>query len=260
MSEKPFFYFKSSGTTAQKNAGQTSRHGVLNEAKYQAGALYLFEKEYGSVNSYSFYFLLPGYIERGNSSLISMAKAFGEASQNHFAFYLEDFEALDSDLSNQPSDKTPFILGVTHALLRWAASRNDKLPAKSIVMETGGMKGHGPELIREVVHQTLCDALGVQQIHSEYGMTELSSQAYAKADGLFEPNESLIALVRDSSDPFTYLPSGRAGGLNMIDLGNRHSCAFIQADDIGRLHIDGSFEVLGRLDYADMRGCNLLAM
>lgn len=189
-----------------------------------------------------------------------MAKALGRASGNPYNFYLEDFDALNRDLNQQNDDSIPFILGVTHALLRWSEVREGFLPKEAVVMETGGMKSHGPELLRDIVHERLRASLGLDTIHSEYGMTELSSQAYAKMSGLFQPNDSLNALVRDSSDPFTYVQNGRAGGLNLIDLGNENSCAFIQTDDIGRMHNDGSFEVLGRLDYADVRGCNLLAM
>ena len=248
--------FKSSGTSGDT----TSKHYIKDLNHYQINATQGFEQFYGPIKEYAILALLPSYLERQDSSLIFMVDFFIKKSKfSESGFFLYNTQELADRLSQCIEKKIPILLwGVTYALLDFAAEHPMTLPKGSIVMETGGMKGRRKELLREEVHQILSCAFQQEQIHSEYGMTELLSQAYSKGNGLFRPANTMKILIRDSTDPLTILPNGRAGGINIIDLANIDSCCFIACDDLGRVYEDGSFEVLGRFDASDIRGCNLL--
>ena len=208
--------------------------------------------------------LLPGYTERQNSSLVTMADHLIRESNNSYSgFYLKNDKRLYETLLHNETAKQPsLLLGVTFALLDFA----EKYPMKlryTTVMETGGMKGRREEITREEIHKILQEKLGVQNIHSEYGMTELLSQAYSREKGLFQCPPWMKVLIREENDPFAIkscesLQKPSSGLLNIIDLANLYSCAFIATDDAGKLYENGSFEVLGRRDVSDMRGCSLL--
>jgi phenylacetate-coenzyme A ligase PaaK-like adenylate-forming protein len=249
--------FQSSGTTDNT---QRSRHLLRSRINYQQNALKGFESVYGAVENYCFLALLPNYLSQGNSSLVFMVNHFIEKSKYaESGFFLYDFERLDATLRHCELNNIPtFLIGVSYALLDFAESYGRSLLDNIQIMETGGMKGRRRELPKMALHQELKQAFGKTQIHSEYGMTELLSQAYAPKDGIFQPSPSLKVLIRDSSDPLQYLPNGKTGCINLIDLANKDTCAFIATDDLGRLYDNGQFEVLGRLDAAEIRGCNLL--
>ncbi len=249
--------FQSSGTTDNT---QRSRHLLRSRIDYQQNALKGFESVYGAVENYCFLALLPNYLSQGNSSLVFMVNHFIEKSKYaESGFFLYDFERLDATLRHCELNNIPtFLIGVSYALLDFAESYGRSLLDNIQIMETGGMKGRRRELPKMALHQELKQAFGKTQIHSEYGMTELLSQAYAPKDGIFQPSPSLKVLIRDSSDPLQYLPNGKTGCINLIDLANKDTCAFIATDDLGRLYDNGQFEVLGRLDAAEIRGCNLL--
>lgn len=249
--------FTSSGTTGQI----TSRHEVPDTELYKEVSIRAFERVYGSLQDYAILALLPAYLEREGSSLVYMAQVFMEAS-GHAAngFYLYNQEELLIKLKylEEKGQKT-LLLGVTFALLDFA--EKFPIPLKNtLVMETGGMKGRRKEMLREEVHAYLQAAFQVEQVHSEYGMTELLSQAYAPQSGLFQTPPWMKILIRETNDPFNYQPVGAAGGINIIDLANKDSCAFLSTKDIGKVHPDGRFEVLGRFDHSDIRGCNLMAL
>lgn len=247
--------FISSGTT-----GSTpSRHFVHDLALYEASFIGCFSLFYGNPGEYRFLVLLPGYMERQDSSLIYMMHELARRSKhNGSGFFLDDFTSLEKELQAQPASGARTILfGASYALLDFAEAYHSG-PARAIVMETGGMKGRKKEMIREELHALLCGKLGVEMIHSEYGMTELLSQAYSRGHGIFRTPPWMKVLTRDINDPLEILPAGKTGGINIVDLANVHSCAFIATQDLGRLHKDGSFEVLGRFDDSDTRGCNLL--
>lgn len=203
--------------------------------------------------------LLPSYLERKGSSLIYMMDYLIKKSPYaESGFYLHNMEELTEKLIKADNEgKNVLLLGVSFALLDLVENYKFKLK-NTIIMETGGMKGRRREMIREELHAILCDGFGVEKIWSEYGMTELLSQAYSKGDGLFESPPWMKILIRDVNDPFFYLPEGRTGGINIIDLANVNSCAFIATKDLGKIHSSGKFEVLGRFDNSDIRGCNLL--
>ncbi len=246
--------FLSSGTTGM----QSSKHFIAHQDIYIRSFVAGFEYFYGKAEDYCILALLPSYLERGNSSLVYMVNNFIKRSKfRESGFYLDEFEKLSKTLALMENRciKT-LLLGVSYALLDLAD--NFPMPLKStIIMETGGMKGKREELSKKVLHGHLAKAFGLLSIHSEYGMTELLSQAYSKGRGLFEAPPWMKILIRDPYDPFSYLNSGRTGGINVIDLANKYSCSFIETQDLGRLH-DKSFEVLGRFDNSDIRGCNLL--
>lgn len=268
--------FASSGTTG----ATTSRHVVPDPALYDAVSTRLFEARYGPLTSYHVLALLPSYLERNNSSLVYMVQRFMEQSGSHLSgFYLNDTAALTSrlrDLTKGPNEapdgRKVLLIGVTFGLLDWVETTPDlgflaHLPGLTI-METGGMKGRRRELLRDEVHAILTGAMGVQSIHSEYGMTELLSQAYSTGDGIFRPGATIQVRLRDLNDPFCSYPVGGApthtrqtGGINVIDLANLDSCAFIETQDLGQyVGTDGSFRVMGRFDNSDIRGCNLLVL
>ena len=252
----PEVIFESSGTT-----GTTpSRHFVADAGLYRDSFLQGFREFCGDPEQYCILALLPSYLERSGSSLVYMMEHLIKHSGHpESGFYLDQFTALSEVLHDRNRDKHPtLLLGVSFALLDLAD--RDPLPLGShvTVMETGGMKGRGKELVRGELHRRLKEAFGVSSIHSEYGMTELLSQAYSRGDGLFRPPPWMKILIRDPNDPFSRLPTGQTGGINIIDLVNVHSCSFIATGDLGKVHEDGSFEVLGRYDSSDIRGCNLL--
>lgn len=250
--------FTSSGTTGM----QTSRHLVANPDLYRQSFRSAFELFYGPVKDYCVLALLPSYLERDGSSLIYMADdMITQSGHAASGFYLNELSRLSALLKELDArGQKTLLLGVTFALLDLA----EQFPAgqqlsHTVVMETGGMKGKRKEMVREEVHQLLRTGLGQEKIHSEYGMTELLSQAYSNGDGIFTCPPWMKVLVREPNDPLSLQIAGRSGGINIIDLANRYSCSFIATQDLGKLHADGSFEVLGRFDNSDIRGCNLLA-
>jgi phenylacetate-coenzyme A ligase PaaK-like adenylate-forming protein len=246
--------YTSSGTSGEK----TSRHHVRFNDIYRKSFMEGFKMFYGDPTDYVICALLPSYLERQGSSLIEMAAALIEASDHpDSGFFLHDHDRLAEILRrNEGENRKNFLLGVTFGLLDFAEKHSLNLP-QAIVMETGGMKGKRREMIREEVAETLGKAFQVSQIHSEYGMTELLSQAYSHGDGIFECPPWMRVHVRDTSDPLCWKKTGN-GALNIIDFANIHSCSFIATQDLGKVHKNGNFEVLGRMDHADIRGCNLL--
>lgn len=252
---EPEIAFTSSGTTGP----QTSTHAVHKLALYEESFLRSFQLFYGNPSEYCILALLPGYLERQGSSLIYMAQKLIEQSGHpHSGFYLYNHQQLVDVLrSNEAEGQKTLLLGVSFALLDLI--EHYQLPLRhTTVLETGGMKGRRRELTRSELHQTLSQAFGIAHIHSEYGMTELLSQAYSTHAQLFACPPWMQVLIRDTYDPFSYLPQGKTGGINVIDLANLYSVSFIETKDLGRIAPDGRFEVLGRFDHADVRGCNLL--
>ncbi|PCJ95482.1 MAG: acyl transferase [Flavobacteriaceae bacterium] len=249
--------FSSSGTTSNN----TSQHLVTDIKLYEQSYLSAFTKFYGAIKDYCILALLPSYLERKGSSLIYMANDLIEKSKHPASgFYLDDLNGLRDTLIELDKKQTKVILiGVSFALLDMAENHPMKLK-HTIVMETGGMKGKRKEMIREELHQILKEGFGVPQIHSEYGMTELLSQAYSNGDGIFRTPPWMKILIRDAEDPLTQHPYGKTGGINVIDLANMNSCSFIATQDLGKIHKDGSFEILGRFDHSDIRGCNLMVL
>jgi hypothetical protein len=255
------YIFESSGTTGSVN----SRHYIKDVSSYLANAENNFREAYGDPSAYCFLALLPSYLERGNSSLVAMADHLIKLSQHPLGgFFLYDFKKLQSMLSQLESQgQAVVLLGVTYALVDFAEAYPMNLQ-HTIVMETGGMKGRKKELTRAELHAFLKSNLGVETIHAEYGMTELQSQAYSKGEGIFKPSSTMKVLLRSPDDPFDVWAAdenpGKTGAINIIDLANEDSIAFIATDDLGRFTSDGGFEVLGRIDNADIRGCSLLSL
>jgi len=251
----PEVTFTSSGTTGMI----TSSHLVTDVSWYADSFRKAFTLFYGNVERYTILALLPAYLEREGSSLIFMADDLIKQSKNpDSGFYLYNHEELRNQLKKQQETKKPTLLiGVTFALLDFVESYKIDFP-ELIVMETGGMKGRRKEMIREELHQQLCDGFSVCAIHSEYGMTELLSQAYSKGEGIFYCPPWMKILTRDPNDPLEILQNNKTGGINIIDLANINSCSFIATKDLGKVYDDGAFEVLGRFDNSDIRGCNLL--
>ncbi len=257
ISKSGSMLFTSSGTS-----GSPSHHFVYDLNLYEKSFLNSFELFYGNIENYSLLALLPSYLENKNSSLIYMTDNLIKKTKNkNSGFFLYDFVLLSKKLFELEKEKQKTILlGVSYALLDF--SEKTKSPVSGgnwlTVMETGGMKGRRPELIREDLHKRLQKYFGVKKIHSEYGMTELLSQAYSKGKGVFNCPPWMKILIRDTNDPFQILGPGKTGGINIIDLANINSCSFIATQDLGQLHPDGSFEVLGRYDGSELRGCNLM--
>ena len=247
--------FTSSGTTGMIS----SSHRVTDISWYEESFRRAFNLFYGNIEDYTILALLPSYLEREGSSLIYMAEDLVKSSKNSDSgFYLYNHDELFKQLKKQLQSKKPTLLiGVTFALLDFIEQYPINFP-ELIVMETGGMKGRRREMIREELHQTLCKGFGVDVIHSEYGMTELLSQAYSKGNGIFNCPPWMKVITRDTNDPITNLDTNKTGGINVIDLANINSCSFIATQDLGKVYADGSFEVLGRFDNSDIRGCNLL--
>jgi hypothetical protein len=252
----PELIFESSGTTGTNPA----RHFVMQLGLYRESFVKGFEIFYGDISGYCVLGLLPGYLERTGSSLVWMVNEMIRISgHDESGFYLYDFENLHRVLLRLEKNKQrTLLIGVSFALLDFA----EKFPMKlshTIVMETGGMKGRREEITRVELHNLLREKLGVSMIHSEYGMTELLSQAYSSGVGIYKPVPWMKVLVRDEDDPLSLHEFGE-GLLNIIDLANRDSCAFIATDDVVRIYENGNFEVLGRMDNSDIRGCSLLVV
>lgn len=249
--------FTSSGTTGMI----TSKHLVTDVSLYEQSYRNAFSEFYGNIEDYSVLALLPSYLERSGSSLIYMAKDLIELSNNeHSGFYLHNYDELITklvDLNN--AGQNVILIGVTYALLDLVEKQKFQLK-NTIIMETGGMKGKRREMIREELHEILCNGFGAQSIHSEYGMTELLSQAYSLGNGIFECPSWMQILIRDTEDALTYVDYGKTGGVNVIDLANINSCSFIATQDLGKKYPNNSFEILGRFDNSDIRGCNLMVM
>jgi hypothetical protein len=251
----PQFVFSSSGTTGNDR----SLHHVVDVSVYQRSFSTSFSRFYGEVSDYCILALLPSYLDRSGSSLVYMAEKLIAASGHpESGFYLNNVEQLHQKLNSlkQAGQKT-ILLGVTYALLDFAAVFPVDFP-ELIVMETGGMKGRRREMIREEVHVLLCEGFGVRKIHSEYGMTELLSQAYSYGDGIYTAPPWMKVCIRDTNDPLSLVGDNITGGINIIDLANIYSCSFIAVQDLGKTNPDGTFEVLGRFDQSQMRGCNLM--
>lgn len=250
----PEIIFSSSGTTGQK----TSKHLVADKNAYIHHSLALFEEHYGTLSDWCVMALLPSYLERTGSSLVLMAEAMIEKALPSSGFFLHNHDELAHQLlENEANGTKTLLLGVTFGLLDFAENHPLQL-RHTTIMETGGMKGRREEMTRDQVHHLLQNAFGSQSIHSEYGMTELLSQAYSNGKGLFSPNRTLQVLLRDTTDPLSASPNGKTGGINIIDLANLYSCSFIATEDLGRIYPDGKFEVLGRFDQSEARGCNLM--
>jgi Acyl-protein synthetase, LuxE len=248
--------FTSSGTTGMA----TSSHEVPRLSLYLANCEKTFNYFFGPINDYHILALLPSYLEREGSSLVAMADYFISRSQSAYSgFYLNNQSELVNQLLQlkKEGSKKILLLGVSFAVLELAENQTLDLSG-CIIMETGGMKGRRKELVREELHQILCERLNVKSVFSEYGMTELMSQAYSLGDGHYHCPPWLKIILRDINDPFATEKQGKAGGINIIDLANFHTCAFIETHDLGRKAQNGSFEVLGRMDNSDVRGCNLL--
>jgi phenylacetate-coenzyme A ligase PaaK-like adenylate-forming protein len=248
--------FESSGTTGM----ETSKHYVVDASCYQESFTRGLQLAYGDLSQYVIFALLPSYLERKNSSLVYMVeKILLQSNRQMGGFYLNELDELHRQLKEaQRLGLKIMLIGVTFALLDMAEKFPISIP-DAIIIETGGMKGRRSEITRMELHEQLCKGFGVQKIHSEYGMTELLSQAWSAGDGIFRCPPWMKVLIADTNDPLSYLETGRSGGINIIDLANFNSCSFIATQDLGRVFDDGSFEVLGRFDNSDIRGCSLLA-
>ena len=249
--------FTSSGTSGSS----TSKHHVTNLDIYTKSFKKGFEQFYGKIEEYVILGLLPSYLEREGSSLIYMVDTMIKTSKySESGFYLNNISELKNTLENLDSQgKKILLIGVSFALLDLVETYQFHLK-NTIIMETGGMKGRRKELIRSELHTILKSGFGVENIHSEYGMTELLSQAYSKGHGLFNCPPWMQVITRDTEDALSIQSVGETGGINVIDLANINSCAFISTQDLGRTNIDGSFEVIGRFDNSDIRGCNLMVL
>ena len=253
---EPAAIFESSGTTGSIN----SKHMVKDLSLYEDSFIKGFESSYGTIQEWCIIGLLPSYLERENSSLVYMVDKLVQLSEHpQSGLYLNEYEQLFAVLTELEKRKQKTLLiGVTFALLDFAEKYSQPLQ-NTIIMETGGMKGRRKEMIREEVHAILKKSFSVSNIHSEYGMTELLSQAYSKGEGIFQCPPWKKILVRDDEDPFVIKNKG-SGTINVIDLANIYSCSFIATDDVGKLYADSSFEVLGRIDGSDLRGCSLMLL
>lgn len=257
---EPEVVFTSSGTTG----AETSRHYVAEAALYERSFTEGFRHFYGPAGEWSIFALLPSYMERTGSSLVYMVERLQAQNKGCGGFYLYNHDKLTADLRKAAEKGEKILLiGVAFALLDYAEylSAQDirlSLPENAVVMETGGMKGRRREVSRETMHEMLCKAFGVTAIHSEYGMTELLSQAYSSGEGLFRCPSWMRVSMRDLQDPLRSVPTGQTGGVNVTDLANLYSCSFIAVQDRGIVYPDGSFRVLGRIEGAQLRGCNML--
>lgn len=253
--------FESSGTTGSTN----SRHAVRQLSAYLSNAENNFRERYGEPSRYCFLALLPSYLERGNSSLVAMADHLIRLSSHPLGgFFLHDTDKLHATLQQlEQAGQDVILLGVTYALIDFAEQYPMNL-LHTIVMETGGMKGRKKELTRAELHACLQTRLGLETIHAEYGMTELQSQAYSDGNGIFRPSSTMKILLRSPDDPFEiweqHEHAMRTGVINVVDLANADTISFIATDDLGRFTTDGRFEILGRMDNADIRGCSLLTV
>lgn len=251
----PEIVFSSSGTTGMV----TSKHEVADLRWYEDSFRFCFSQFYGDVKDIAILALLPSYLERSGSSLIYMVDdLIKQSDQPASGYFLYNHDELYHTLNTLKAQGTKTILiGVTYALLDFCEQYTVDFP-DLIVMETGGMKGRRKEMIREELHDILSAGFATKQIHAEYGMTELLSQAYSAGFGRFFTPNWMKILIRDTNDPLSLLDTQHTGAINVIDLANYHSCSFIATQDLGKFHADGSFEILGRFDNSDIRGCNLL--
>lgn len=250
---KPEVTFTSSGTSGQA----LSRHAIPSRNHYLRHSQRVFESFYGPLRDFHVLCLLPSYLERTGSSLVAMADHFiRESASNESGFFLHDLEKLAGTLKRLKGSRKVLLLGVSFALLDLAEDYPMDL-SHCLVMETGGMKGRRPEITREELHEVLKGAFQVSAIHSEYGMTELLSQAYSSGEGIFRCPESMRVVLKEVNDPFS-AKNITSGLINVVDLANAHSCAFVETQDLGRYGEGGHFEVLGRIDASDARGCNLM--
>lgn len=249
--------FTSSGTTGMS----TSRHLITDLQYYEESFRLGFSQFYGNIEDYVVLALLPSYLEREGSSLIYMVEDLIQTSnQPDSGFYLNNYnELIEKLVTLDRQGQNVILIGVTYALLDLIEMQDFSLK-NTIIMETGGMKGRRKEIIREELHDILCKGFGVSKIHSEYGMTELLSQAYSLGDGVFECPPWMDILIRDTEDALSYIAYGKTGGINVIDLANINSCSFIATQDLGKKYTNQSFEVLGRFDNSDIRGCNLMVL
>ena len=249
--------FTSSGTTGSI----VSKHFVSDLEIYKQSFRRGFKSFYGAIEEYTVLALLPSYLEREGSSLVYMANdMIAQSKQPQSGFYLHDLEALkDTLLKLEAKGQKTLLIGVSYALLDLIEAHSFKLK-HTTVMETGGMKGQRKELVKSELHTILKEGFGVDKIHSEYGMTELLSQAYSYGDGVFKTPAWMKILTRDPEDALSIQPIGKSGGVNIIDLANINSCAFIATQDLGKIHSNGTFEILGRFDESDIRGCNLMVL
>lgn len=249
--------FTSSGTTGSVQ----SKHIVTDLKIYEDSFVKGFECFYGPIEDYTVLALLPGYLERQGSSLIYMVDHFiRKSNSEQSGFYLNELDALSDLLKDLDSKgKKVLLIGVSYALLDLIEQHEFSLN-HTIVMETGGMKGRRKEIVRKELHQILCRGFGVDRIHSEYGMTELLSQAYSLGKGIFETPPWMKIFIRDTEDPFHFLGNHRNGGINVVDLANINSCSFIATQDLGNKLSENQFEILGRFDHSDIRGCNLMVV
>lgn len=249
--------FSSSGTTGSV----TSKHHVTDLSYYEESYLKGFQHFYGNIDDYIILALLPNYLEREGSSLVYMVDDLIKKSNNpESGFYLNNIDELSKKLNTlDKSGKKVLLIGVSFALLDMVEKYSFQLQ-NTIIMETGGMKGRRKELIRKELHQLLSDGFGVKKIHSEYGMTELLSQGYSNGNGVFDCPPWMKILTRDTEDPLTVQKQGKTGGINVIDLANYNSCSFIATQDLGKVHTNNTFEIIGRFDNSDIRGCNLMVL
>ncbi|AZJ34507.1 acyl transferase [Tenacibaculum singaporense] len=249
--------FTSSGTTGST----TSKHLVTDLSWYETSYLKGFEHFYGNIEDYVVLALLPNYLERKGSSLIYMVDDLIKRSKHpESGFYLNNLSELAEKLIQlDKQNKKVLLIGVSFALLDLVEQYDFNL-SNIIIMETGGMKGRRKELIRNELHAVLSNGFGIKEIHSEYGMTELLSQGYSKGNGIFNCPPWMQVLTRDTEDALTILPKGKSGGINVIDLANYNSCSFIATQDLGKVYQDNSFEIIGRFDNSDIRGCNLMVL
>ena len=254
-SKKTSKIFTSSGTTGSN----LSRHFVTDLNLYEKSFMNCFKIFYGNIKEYTVLGLLPSYLERNNSSLVYMVNKMIEQSKfTESRFYLNEIDELkETILKLEKSKRKTILIGVSYALLNLIEYHKFNLKY-TLVMETGGMKGKREELIKSDLHKLLRNGFGVNNIHSEYGMTEILSQAYSKKNGLFSTPPWMNILIRDTEDAQSILPLNRTGGINIIDLANINSCSFIATMDLGKLHKNGQFEIMGRFDQSDIRGCNLM--
>ncbi len=247
--------FQSSGSTS----AQSSKHLVADTTLYVESFMRSFTQTYGDISQFALLALLPSYLQKGDSSLVYMTEHLIQESKNSFSgFYLDDYVSLSKALTKLKDHRQPtLLLGVSYALLDLTEQFPMQFP-ELIILETGGMKGRRKELVKEELHTILKSGFGVEKIHSEYGMTELLSQAYSTGDGIFNCPPWMKVRIREMNDPFHFVDHQKTGGVCVTDLANLNSCAFIATQDLGRLYPNGSFEILGRFDDAEARGCNLL--
>ncbi len=252
---EPEVVFRSSGTTG----ATTSQHFVQDLSFYHRLSTHLFELEYGAIENWNILALLPSYLERSDASLVYMIDNFIKLSGNHSGFYLYNQEELVRKLSELTKSKNQIMLiGVTFALMD-LLEKHDLDLSGCVLTETGGMKGRRKEIVRAELHEIFRKGFNVNEVHSEYGMTELLSQSYSDGNGSFKESKTMRILLREMNDPMRKINGiGRTGGVNVIDLGNIHSCCFIETKDIGRFADNSSFEILGRFDNSEIRGCNMM--